>query len=470
MEIRSKISYVFICAVLITVGCTKGPDESKVYQASAGSEVLSTTTVLATIAGPVMAGMDKAASDHSSVPSAKIVSNVSQIEFNNRGRGVTYILEMAGKFHVVHDSKLGSPYTNVLNPILSPDGQHIAYSAYVDDKLRMVIDGRDGQIFDEVEYPFFSPDSRHIVYQAKIDGQWYFVVDNNMYPGFQIQHSKFGFSADSKKICYVDSADENSKPRLVVTDLTFKKQIIKESSGALMVMSEDKTRIAATSEINNKQRVIELNFATPDIIKEGPLYDSITQLEISPDGGSVSYVAQKGGTRILVLNGKEKTYPAGDPVGPIVFRPDNKGVGFLMSSKNRCYLHQAFYNDGTEEKQYDEIGELVYSKDGSKYAFLARKETKGRVGRSIFVVVNGKEGPKFDKITKPVFSHDGKRLVYRARQDGKRFIVLSDANGKVIRQHPDYELVFQPVFTADGKSVAYGVKDGNRLIWKVEKL
>ncbi len=45
-----------------------------------------------------------------------------------------------------------------------------------------------------------------------------------------------------------------------------------------------------------------------------------------------------------------------------------------------------------------------------------------------------------------------------------------DANGKTITQHPSYEQVFQPVFTADGKSVAYGVKNGNKLIWKVENL
>lgn len=49
-------------------------------------------------------------------------------------------------------------------------------------------------------------------------------------------------------------------------------------------------------------------------------------------------------------------------------------------------------------------------------------------------------------------------------------MIVADENGKTISQHPSYEQVFQPVFTADGKSVAYGVKDGNKLIWKVEKL
>ncbi len=48
--------------------------------------------------------------------------------------------------------------------------------------------------------------------------------------------------------------------------------------------------------------------------------------------------------------------------------------------------------------------------------------------------------------------------------------MVADANGKTISQHPAYEQVFPVTFTSDGKSVAYGVKDGQKLIWKVEKL
>ena len=470
MKNRLRVVGVLLCALFSLIGCTTGPSEPKVTQASVAAEVQPVTTVLSTIAVPDNSGKIRPDISNKAGSAPAVVNNISQILFNNSGRGVAYIVEKSGKFHVVHNGATGKPYTTVLTPTLSPDGRHIAYAAYVDDKLRMVIDGKEGQIADEIEPTFFSPDSRHTIYQAKIAGQWYFVVDDTKYPGLQTQHNRLVFSADSKKICYVDSADDKSKPRLVVTDLTFKKQIAREASGTLMVLSENKTRIAASSEINNKQMVIEFNFATPDIIKQGPLYDAITQLEISRDGGAVAYVAQKNGKRVLVLNGNEKPYPDGTPVGPLVIRPDNKGVGFLMSSKRGTYWHQAFYNDGTVEKQYDEVGELVYSKDGSMYAFLARKEMNGKSGGTIFAVVNGKEGPKFDKILRPVFSPDGTRLIYRVRHGGKRFVVVSDTDGKVIRQHPDYEMVFQPVFTADGQYVAYGVKDGNKLIWKVEKL
>ena len=455
--------------LLSIAGCTRESEKSKASPSHPLNVPLAATTILANISSQVSSVSKKSSTVQPSQPIATVTRNVSQIDFNNLGKGVSYIAEIAGTFSMIHDGKVGSLYTSILTPVLSPDGQRIAYQAYVDDRLRMVVDGRDGSVVDALEIPFFSPDSRHVMYQAKFDGQWHFVIDDTIHPGLQTQHNQMQFSADSKKIAYVDSVDEHAKPRLVVTDLTFKHQVIKESTGNMLV-SDDKTRITAINEIGGKQRVLELSFAKPDFVKEGALYDAISELAISSDGSSVAYVAEKNGTRVLVFNGKEKPFPDGKLVGTLVIRPDNKGVGFLTSSKNRCYLHQFFYNDSSVEKVYDEVGELVYSKAGINYAYLARKETPGKKGKSIFAVVNGSEGPKFDKVLRPVFSPDGRWLVYRVRHEGKRFIVVSDSNGKVIRQHPDYEMVFEPSFTADGKSVAYGVKDGNKLIWKVEKL
>ncbi|MBU5615181.1 TolB-like translocation protein [Geomonas azotofigens] len=398
------------------------------------------------------------------------VRNVTQVNFNATGRGAFYLAEQGGKFHVVHNGKAGSSYTNILTPTLSPDGQRLAYQAYVDDKVRMVVDGKEGDIAEELEVPYFSPDSKHVVYQAKSGGAWHFVVDGRSFPTGKTQHSEFGFNADSSRIAYVDSVDEGAKPRLVVTDLSFKKQTVREGTGSLMVISDDKTRIAAVSDAGGKQRVVELSFAKPDAVKEGPLYDRIKDLVISPDGSSVAYVAQKGGTRVLVWNDQEKPFPAGELVGSIAIRPGNKGVGVLVALNGSCVFHEPFSGAAPQKRPYDEVGELAYSKDGSGYVYLGRKVTPGVTGKSIFLVVNGKEGPRYDKIIQPTFSPDGRRVVYRARQDGKRFMVVSDLDGKVVRQDPVYEMVFPPAFSADGQLLAYGVKDGAKLVWKVEKL
>ncbi len=137
----------------------------------------------------------------------------------------------------------------------------------------------------------------------------------------------------------------------------------------------------------------------------------------------------------------------------------------IASSKKGFFVHQAFYTDGTKGTRYEEAASVVFSSDGRSQAYVAKKGKD-----NVVVVTNGVEGPAFDMIVSPLFSPDGQFLVYRARKDGKRFVVVADAGGKVRRQHPAYDMVYQPLFTADGKSIGYGVKDGEKLVWKVEKL
>lgn len=376
---------------------------------------------------------------------------------------------MAGKYRVVHNGKAGGVYTIIGDVVLSPDGKRVAYGAQKADTWCIVVDGSEVQDVAELGTPVFSPDSRHIAYSARIGDKWQLFVNNAKETKNRTQITRYQFNSDSSRIVYVDGGNDKIKPRLVVSDLNFSKQYIIESSGALMEVSEDKTGIAAVREKGNRHLLIEFSFMKPDVVKEGPSYESIIQISMNSNGNSVAYIAEKGGKRILVMNNKEELYPEGTQVGPVVFRPDTKGVSFIMVSNERPYVHQAFYRQEMIDNNYDEIADLEYSSDSLYMSFSAKKEIKGKSGRGIFAVVNGKEGPRFDMVVSPVFSPDGKKLIYRARQDGKRFIVEADINGKVIRRHPAYEQVFQPVFTADGKSVAYGVKDGNKLIWKVEK-
>lgn len=389
-----------------------------------------------------------------------------QIEFNHQGRGVAYIETVGDNVRVVHNDKPGKLYKVIddYTLALSPDGRRVAYGVIINEKWRMVIDGREGAIYDSVGPAVFSPDSRHIAFEAKIGERWHIVVDDKMSPGCIAYFDKPAFSGDSAKVLYIENPDGARKMRVVVADLEFRKLSFKDSSGIQLVINSGRTRVASVTESNSKKKVIEFSFSQPDVVKEGPLYDDTGYIAFGMDGVSVSYFADKSGARFIIFNGKEERLPDGDVTALPVVRPDNKGVGVIMDSKEGAFLHQAFFYDGGKEKHYEEAADLVYSKDGSLHAYTARK------GNNWFVVVKGKEGPAFDRVITPVFSPDGKFLVYRARKDGKRFVVVADTNGRVISQHPGYERVFQPVFTTDGKSIAYGVKDGNKLIWKVEKL
>jgi len=454
-------SVINIILILALAGCNRQQEKPATASSPAVNETAIATTVLATIADDEKP--PQTIPGHAAGPEAQSQPASFQVIFSESGRGVAYTVETDGKFSVVHNNTRGKAYSAVGTIVLSSDGRRIAYRALSDGKWRMVVDSKEGRRYDVLLSPIFSPDGQHVAYQAKAGEKWHIVVDNTPSAGTTASYTTPEFSSDSALIAYVESAASSSGMRLIVSDLTFSKQSVKRSIGDLLfTISGDKTRIAAAQVVDNKLRVIDFSFAKPDVVHEGPLYDVIEKLTFSDDGVSVSYCALKGRTRLMVLDNREELLPKGLlPQLPVV-RPDNKGVGVILTSQNRCFLHQSFYKSTEKGKKYDEAADLAYSKDGRLSVYAARK------GENWFVVVNGKEGPAFDRVVLPVFSPDGKRLVYRARKDDKRFLVVADTAGKTIKQHPAYEQVFQPVFTADGKSVVYGVKDGNKLICRVE--
>lgn len=450
-----KLSTICTVFVLLMAGCSKEQQTSAPAPSPGGLDAVASTTVLATIAANEMAGM---------VDSTAQNKPAYHVVFNPLGKGVAYSAKISDALHVVHNGKVGRPLRNIDVLTVSPDGRRTAYSADLDGKWRVVIDDKEGVASDQVGAPVFSPDSRHIIYEVAVGDQWHMVVDGVMGGACKGFDGKPIFSSDSQRMVYAEQAGDVGALRLVVTDLALKSLHVEESAGAQLLASPDNTSIAAIKEVNKKQSVVRFRFDRPDVVKEGARYDGVSNLAFSRDGASLSYVAERGGKRFLVLNDKEAPLPAGNiPASPVV-RIDGKGVGIIIEREGRSALYEAFFGNGTKEKEYDEAGDLAYSSDGRLHAYAARK------GNSWFIVVNGTEGPAFDRVVAPLFSPDGKRLVYRARKDGKRFVVVADASGAVVRQHPGYEMVFPPTFTADGKSVAYGVKDGRQLVWKVEKL
>lgn len=459
LKVRTCWLLVLLCAI---AGCSaeqpkslpsedaKGRGNSKASPSAANSEVASSTTVLSALANLA----------------AKEDTEASTIVFSERGHGVAYMAKNDGKLQVVHNGKAGRPYPVISHLKLSPDGKHVAHDMLVDGKRRMILDGREGKPYDDVWEPVFSPDGQHLAYVAENGAKKRLVVlDDKISESFPGYAYNPVFSADSTRVAYVENAFEGRKARLIVSDLAMSKQSVKEVVDEDLVTNKERTRIAAIRSSNNRQRVIEFSFHQPDVVTEGPLYDSVGKLVFGSDGRSLSYVAKDGGKSFLVLNGRKEQLSDGDTREPPVVLPGAKGVGIiLISGDGKYYLHQAFVGGKVQSRKYDEAAQLVYNGDGSQYAYCAK------LGKKLFVVVNGKEGPVFDMVISPTFTPNGKLLVYRARKDGKRFVVVADAEGNVIRKYPEYEMVFDTTFTADGKSIAYGVKDGDKLIWKVEKL
>jgi len=450
-----RIMVTGILLLLNVAGCQREPQSTDAQFSTVDNGVIAETTLLATVPdGHEPTGSDSALGN----------KPVFRVVFHEQGRGVAYIARINEMYHVVYNGKLGRPTTGIDRISISPDGQRMAYSAQADGKWGMLIDGEKGVVSESVGDPVFSPDSKHIAYRVSKDKKQYIALDREMHEIARLSDVEPVFSADSERIAYVEQAGDESALRLVVSDLAFRKQEIKDSIGPIIDVNAEHTLLAAVSIDGGKQRVIDFSFAEPNKVTKGPLYDSISDMVYGADGVSVAYIGKREDKRYLVLNGNEEPLPDGQPEGLPVIRPGGNGVGIIISGADGVYLHEAFSTGRAKGKLYEDARWLAYSPDGRTHAYSARK------GDQWFIVVNGKEGPSFDIVVTPGFSPDGSRLVYRVRKNGMRFVVVADAEGKVLREHPGYEMVFMPVFTADGKSVAYGVKDGQKLIWKVESL
>jgi len=116
---------------------------------------------------------------------------------------------------------------------------------------------------------------------------------------------------------------------------------------------------------------------------------SAGQVIFSPDSRHVVYIAGKGGSYHLVIDGREE----GPPCGGIA----NDSISFSLVGDHVAYVgmtnHKYFVvRDGEKGPDYDMVHTLVFSSDGKHLAYAAR------LGQKWFLVVDGKTGPEYDSI------------------------------------------------------------------------
>jgi len=165
-----------------------------------------------------------------------------------------------------------------------------------------------------------------------------------------------------------------------------------------------------------------------------------TRLFVSPDGEHVAYVLRPGGKEILVCDGNQS--PAWDSiqqVGP--FSRDGKSLPYRVTKDGNSFTVFAGQEDkpvpttGTGRaihsadqgriaqalKAYKAVGPVVFSPDGKRFTFTARRE-----GQEM-IVCDGKEGPSHEDLWIPGgFANRAERLRYVVR-DGDRVRLMETA-------------------------------------------
>ena len=87
------------------------------------------------------------------------------------------------------------------------------------------------------------------------------------------------------------------------------------------------------------------------------------------------------------------------------------------------------YN-GVPGKLYRMVGDLAFSNEGSRIAYVAHKDDKFKK-----IVVDGWEGPLFTEIGMPVFSPDGKHHLYTVTEGENTYGVIDHKVRRDLQAH-----------------------------------
>ena len=344
-----------------------------------------------------------------------IFSIQTSIYFSPTGGRHAYVGRRGGDFIVVIDGKeAGTLFTSQTQQSVSyttnqgwkfwfnNDGSRLAYAgiAPAGGGFVMDLDGVKSPVYRAIDFRQTAMNGKRFIYVAQTADQlWHAVVDGKQGPGYG-GITFLSVTPDGAHYAYVGT---------------------KSGTGA---------GPAAAAVIDGV---------------EGQTYFNVSDLEQAPDG-RVAYVAttnrgdgdRRGAEAILMVNGViAERAASGAPFGlkfantirpsfrspqrRVAWSPDGKGFAIIKSnSPNPGFTVMA--NGKAMGPAYQHADELVWSSDGSRFAYLATSPN------GTFAVVDGQELP-FSNISELQFSPDGKRYAFRA---GNSVVVDGKEQSKAI--------------------------------------
>jgi Tol biopolymer transport system component len=341
---------------------------------------------------------------------------------------------------------------------ISPDGQRFAVVIQAQGKKTAYasIDGRNQKPYAWARDLTFSGDSRHVAYVATIDGQDLPVVDaregafrGEIWGGTRGGGGTLRLNHDGTRHAFV--ARKGNAPVFgVVTDGAMDRPNVDPNDGA-PVFSPDGKRLAYIAQ-EGGQRFVVLDG------KPGARYEAVYKgtLTFSPDSKRLAYFAGKGGMRTVVLDGAEGTPHRDAMVFTLRFSPDGTKLACAVQLESGKW---AIVVNGKAEAAFDYIGSFTgvnWSPDSRRLAYA------GLVDKQWGAVVDDAGFP-YDAIAAMVFSPDSRRAAFLAQTDGKWVLVVNAPDGTYSSGlKSDSVLNDTLAFTPDGKYLLYGAMTNGR--------
>jgi len=341
---------------------------------------------------------------------------------------------------------------------ISPDGKRFAVVIQAQDKKTAYasIDGRNQKTYAWARDLTFSGDSRHVAYVATVDGKDLPVVDGRegafrgeIWGGTRGRGGTLRLNRDGSRVAFV--ARKGNAPVFgVVIDGAMDRPNVDPNDGA-PVFSPDGKRLAYIAQ-EGGQRFVVLDG------KPGAKYEAVSKgtLTFSPDSKRLAYFAGNGGMRTVVVDGAEGPPHRDAMVSTLRFSPDGTKLAYAAQLESGKW---AIVVNGKAEAAFDYIGSFTgvnWSPDSRRLAYA------GLVDKQWGAVVDDAGFP-YDAIGSLVFSPDSTRAAFHAQTDGKWVVVVNSPDGTYSsRLKSDSVLNETLTYTPDGKYLLYGAMTNGR--------